>query len=252
MASRRLIFHQIHAHLQKLIPGQSNFDFFQDNGKEEEGNSIGEWGEHEIIKWILDDEFSRQHIIGEIVGKSKNHRVARQIAEPIIEKGELPGDVDIVIWEDGEHQHAVAIECKRVKVTVENTGKEKVNKLTQIEKGIKQATQLRLHNFHKTYLLFLILTDGRNKTGVNTLFRHADGETLEEVYNVPWHADLHPDVGVIYVQITQPTGRHISEHHGLGICVDKRATEIQQSEKITSRIKELEAHANKLDKEKRT
>lgn len=158
----------------------------------------------------------------------------------MLEKNELPGDVDILLWEDGNPNETIAIECKRVKVAVARGGKETANRLSQIDKGIKQATQLRNHGFHRTYVAFLILTDGRNKTKVNTMFRYAGSDTVAQVYNVPWHSELHADVGVIYIQITQPTGLDFSEMHGLGICIDKEAVKLQQSEKITNRVRELE------------
>ncbi len=166
------------------------------------------------------------------------HRL--QLKEDILEWGQKPGDVDILLWPENRPQLAVAIECKRVKVQVDESGLEKANKLQGITKGIWQSNQLRSLGFHRTYLLILIVTDGRNKKQVNSLFRHANSETIQEVYNIPWHEELDNEVGVIYVQITQPTGLSHNEMYGFGVCIDKQCSRLEQSRTLTDKIRRLE------------
>ncbi|MFL5766094.1 MAG: hypothetical protein ACJ77K_19270 [Bacteroidia bacterium] len=237
MATRQLIFQQVYSHLKPIIPGQDKYQFFEDNATVED-NRIVTLTEHEIIKWVFENKFTQEYFIQQTT-KLESVQYALEVQKPIIEFGQKPGDVDILMWPKGQPNLAVAIECKRAKVSIAPDGKEKANRLSEITKGIRQAKQLRELGFHKSYLLIFILTDGQHKKKVNSFFRYSDAETIKEIYNIPWHEELHEDVGVIYVQITQPSGLSYDSMYGFGICMDKEAKELEQSLSITKKINKI-------------
>lgn len=163
--------------------------------------------------------------------------ISREVKRPILESNEKPGDVDLLIIPHGRCEQAVAIECKRAKVTISDDGSEKVNKIRDIEKGLWQSRDLRNKGFYRTYLLVFIVTDGRSHRTPNTVFREGDGIKVKEIFQYSKHEELHADVGIIYFRITQPSNEHINVRGNIGICCDKPAVEIEQSPKMTERIR---------------
>jgi hypothetical protein len=68
------------------------------------------------------------------------------------------------------------------------------------------------------------------------MMRRSTSENVEAIYEVPWIEELHKDVGVVYVKVTQPTGKHYNLMGGIGICVDKPASFLEQTDGMTNRI----------------
>jgi len=62
------------------------------------------------------------------------------------------------------------------------------------------------------------------------------------VYNIPWNQELNREGGVIYVQVTQSTGLHYNKMNSIGICIDKNAEGLEQSKRLTEKIKRLEKY----------
>lgn len=162
------------------------------------------------------------------------------VKEPIInDQKEKPGDIDILICKTQEPHKAIAIECKRVKVTTVDMENDKVNKISNVGNGVQQANSLCKLGFHRTYLAILVEVAGKNRKEYNILSRGSSPVTLEKVYDFPYRDNLHKDVGVIFIEITQPTGKHIDNMVIVGICIDKEAGQIEQSSNLTNRINEL-------------
>ena len=71
------------------------------------------------------------------------------------------------------------------------------------------------------------------------LIRNSKSDNVEEVYDMPWDEPLHEDVGIVYVKVTQSTGKHFNEMAGVGVCIDKPAKEKEQTSLLTNKIKSL-------------
>jgi hypothetical protein len=126
-----------------------------------------------------------------------------------------------------------------VKAIAIDTEKEKVNKIDSIGDGVIQANALHNLGFHRTYLLILVVIDGRNKTDYNVLCRGLSNITFERVYDFPLRDKLNEDVGVIFIEISQPTGKSIDSMARVGICIDKEAKRLEQPLNLTNRIDRL-------------
>lgn len=93
--------------------------------------------------------------------------------------------------------------------------------------------------FHRNYLLIIGQVFGRNFTRENTLFRKARPETQEQIYEFQHRESLHEDVGIIFVEIVQPTGKSYKQQVNVCICIDKEAARLEQRADLTNRIKDL-------------
>lgn len=71
------------------------------------------------------------------------------------------------------------------------------------------------------------------------MLRNSKWHEVEEVYDMPWNEPLNQDVGIIFIKVTQPTGKHFNEMAGIGICIDKNANGQEQTTSMTNKIKEL-------------
>jgi hypothetical protein len=212
--------------------------FFTDNSSCNTDSVTG-IEEQQIARWLFEQSMARNLLLTELAIKQKPfYKLA--VKGPIINgQKEKPGDIDILICEIQEPHKAIAIECKRVKVTTMDIENDKVNKISNVGNGVQQANSLRELGFHRTYLAILIETAGGNRKEYNILYRGSSLITLEKVYDFSYRDNLHKDVGVIFIEITQPTGKYINNMAVVGICIDKEAGWIEQSSNLTNRINEL-------------
>jgi hypothetical protein len=162
------------------------------------------------------------------------------VMRPVVESGQKPGDIDALICCDGRPDLSIGIQCKRVKVEALNQHEDKCNKIHSITEGIKQANlQRRNFGFHQNYLAVLIETFGRERLDNNTAFRGPTKDTFEEIYNIAQDESLDQEVGIIFIKVTQPTGKSWTRNYQLSVCVDKRASRLDQRVALTGKIKEL-------------
>src|SRR4051794_10978293 len=108
MAQRILYFHQIFTHKRLLVSGQAEYKFFDDN-QSDSGQSITGMGEHAIVKWIFDDMLLRQHFTSCLIEGPSDCKAGLRVEKPIIDYGQLPGDVDILLWPENKPSEAIAI-----------------------------------------------------------------------------------------------------------------------------------------------
>lgn len=234
---RMLTFRTIAYYTNKISSGVTSCSYFEDNAIESE-ESVTINPEKAIVCWLISNDLVRHAILEEFVG-SVNYDIYPNVQQPIItEPGKKPGDIDILLCNKDTPNKAIAIECKRVKVLVQNDGKQKVNKIQEIGNGITQANGLQSMGFHQSYLLLLVVVDARLKMAEgNIFFKYGNQKETSAIYEVPMDSSLHHDVGVAYIEIIQPTGKEINKMGQVGICVDKRAIQLEQSSRLTERIR---------------
>ena len=147
---------------------------------------------------------------------------------------------DLLICEGNRPDLAIGIQCKRVKVTALSQQDDQSNKLPDITDGIKQINlQREKLGFHRNYLMIVIETFGRNRSDSTVLFRGPAPETMKEIYEFQHREGLHADVGIIFVTVTQPTGKSFAGMSVIGVCVDQEATRLDQTDQLTNRIHEI-------------
>lgn len=194
--------------------------------------------ESAIVRWLFTNKLVRSLILAEFVGCGNDYVYNFEVGRPIItESGKKPGDIDILLCNKYAPNKATAIECKRVKVVVQQDGEQKVNRIQEIAGGITQANGLQSMGFHQSYLFLLIVVDARLKEAKgNMFFKYENQRETSAIYEVPLDSSLHRDVGVAYAEIIQPTGKGISKMGQVGICVDKRAAQLEQPTHLSEKV----------------
>jgi hypothetical protein len=207
--------------------------FFTDNpGLDEDDVSVPD--EAKIMNFILASS-DRDLILGEL-GFNSDSFVRCGVTRPIItDPSKKPGDIDALICERGRPDQAVALQCKRVKVR----DNQRVNKLGNITDAVVQANRQREIGFCRNYLAILVVTDGRSRTENNVVFRGPTPETFSRIYDFTRNQSLHEDVGLMFIELTQPTGKSFRRMNDIGVCIDKEARLLQQSPALTNRIRDL-------------
>lgn len=221
-----------------LRPGPipASRDFFIDTSDNEESATI--YPEQRIISWLFNMHEARNLILSELrIGKDCLFRFG--VTEPVIKnRNSKPGDVDILLCPQKQPNKAIAIECKRVKVKAISSVNDKINKIEGVGNGVIQANSLRSIGFYQTYIAIFIISDGRERREFNTLSRGAAPSTFSRIYDFPLRDGIDSEVGVMFVEIVQPTGKRIDRMGKVAVCVDQYAKYQEQPTELTSRIRQ--------------
>ena len=166
------------------------------------------------------------------------------VIEPVLDRklGQKPGDLDMLllpVFDDPSH--AISIQVKRVPVKAVDTGKDRVGRhnLGDLTALAEQANGSRELGFHINYAMVIVQVDGARRTGYNFAFRTTTPGQFKRIYHRTWDLPWHPDVGIIFVEIAQPTQARISEAGMVLICVDKFARPIEQRTSLTAKVLQL-------------
>lgn len=220
---------------QKIRAGKS-FRLFRtdDNGIEDK---VTDQNEEQILRWLMSS--SGGDLLLDKLQLSNNAFRAFSVRKPVVENPHY-SDVDLILCESELPQYSVGIQCKRVKIESLNEKQDEVNKLHDIKKAVVQANKQRENlGFHRNYLLIISQIFGRKFTNENAIFRKGRPKTRQRIYEFPQRESLHEDVGIIFVEIGQPTGKSFRTQVNVCLRVDKEAARLNQSPNLTNRIKEL-------------
>lgn len=194
--------------------------------------------EDRIVSWLF-SQYLLRNLLFEEMNLNMNSLYGLRVTEPFIsDKNKKPGDIDVFVCDKQLPCEAVVIECKRVKVETSKEGIEKVNKIHCIGEGVKQANALRELGFHKSYLALLAEVDGMYRDEYNVLGRGMSTEVFHQLYDFPKRDNLHEDVGLIFIEIVQPTGKIFKDHAMVAVCVEKKAKPLEQSIKLSNMVKD--------------
>ena len=231
-----MIFRQTYYDSQ-VLTGATKIPFFTE--ADENADSVTSMTEDQAIKWLfnsfsfgqtfIEGFFDNSYIVHSFFGKK----------DPFVIHGKKPGDIDILLVDKERPDKAIAFECKRLKVTSVNSPLPKVNNTNGIKHGVKQANGLQSLGFYKSFLLIILLDDSRHFEYPNIMMRNSKWQEVEEIYDIPWNEPINQDIGIVFIKVTQPTGKHFNEMAGIGYCIDKEANEQEQTSSMTNKIKEL-------------
>ncbi len=239
--SRMLTFRMIAFDAQTLPAGiykGYTRTFFNDDLNVED-ESAAKRDEKAILKWLFSRSELKKMVFEELLVK-QNARHKLEVGSPIINNpNNKPGDIDVLICEQKSPHEAIALECKRVKVIVDDTGRDKVNKIDAIGNGVVQANAVMSFGFHSTYLAVLTVVDGRSRKEYNTLFRGSTDETFKRVYEFPQRNKLHKDIGIMFLELIQPTGKDINRMAAVAVAVDRPPTPRKQPVDLNNKISAL-------------
>lgn len=233
--------HRLHFNGDQNISKETSYNLFtpEDSGIEDK---VIDKNEEQILKWFMNSEGGK-FLLAKL-GFTNKVYCSFSVREPVV-KNSSYSDIDLILCELNLPQFSIGIQCKRVKVesmiyNKEGEKQEEINKLSDIKKAVVQVNKQREHTaFHRNYLLILSQIFGRNFTQENTLFRKPSQETQRRIYEFPQKESLNEDVGIIFVEIVQPTGETFRNRTNIGICIDKEAARIDQTSILTKSIEDL-------------
>jgi len=231
-----LEFDQIYFDAQ-LLDGRTRMSFFTECVDNEE--SLSSLVEDQAIRWLFMNNIIKEIFVGKFFKNPKNIEIYFGLQEPFTIKNKIPGDIDILLVDTEFPEKPIAIECKRVKAIVINEEESKINNVNKIKHGVIQANKYQSLGFYKSFLMIIILDDGRKSEEKNVMLRSTKSIKLKQVYSMPWEEPLHEDVGIVFIRITQMTGKHYNLQAGFGICIDKEAKPIEQNQNMTEKISKL-------------
>lgn len=221
-----------------VIPADSSIKYFDDYEGVEDNNVTKE-NEEALIKWLLTSP--AKDLLLRVLGIGQNCFIAHSVKQPVVENPQKkPGDIDILICDESRADRAIAIQCKPVKVVAFNQEEDDVSKLPDIKDLVLQANKQRENlGFYRNYLAIIVKAYGRRRAQSNALFRGPNQNTMKLLYEFPQRESLNEDVGILFIDISQPTGKSYDQMTVVGICHDQRAARLEQSLTLTNRIKEF-------------
>ena len=237
LAFKTIVADDLRLEAGTVIPAGSMFPFFTDYDSVNDEPVTGVH-ESEILKHLF--QSSARRLILHELGVTTDARIYFDVRSPVVQQGEKPGDIDVVICPNARADIAIGLQCKRVKIEALSQDEDRVNKLPDIRAAVKQTNLQRANfGFHKNYLVIVIQGYGKLRTNSNVVFRGPTSETFKQVYEFPQRESLHGDAGVLFIQIIQPTGKTYRRMYEIGVCLDKEAKPLVQTAKLTNRIKEM-------------
>ena len=89
---------------------------------------------------------------------------------------------------------------------------------------------------------WVILGARRRRAEYNFISRGPSPGVFRRIYHITKDQPIHNDVGLIFVEITQPTRSNVDQSGMVAVCMDKPAIPLDQSPGITARVRQLIAH----------
>jgi len=247
-----LTYRQISFDTAHIAPGQAvKATFFEATRYPSVDGStrVTEFDEKPLIRWLMLCPQARE-ILFEELGLPGAVFYRPEVVQAFYAPGE--GDLDLILCPALIPSLGYALECKRVKVETVNAGQDRINKLQNVAYGVCQAN--RLYDgpfaFHQTYLAILTEVTGSGQDEINIPNRGVRSHTsphrgdtgrttFRQIVEFPGRDALHKDVGILLIEIVQPSRISIDRQATVRVCVYRRAEPREQRESVTNRIREI-------------
>ena len=248
-----LSYRQISFDSAKTAPGQTlnSTMFFQvPSYSTVDGSArVTEFDEKPIVRWLMLHQPTRRFVFGEF-GLPPDAYYQPEVIQPFYSPGE--GDLDLVLCPRSAPTQAICLECKRVKIEIVNEGQDRINKLQGIARGVYQANRLYNgpHSFFQTYLVIIteVVASRQNQSnipmrGVRSHSRPERGDigrtTFRQLVEFPSRESLDHNIGILFLELVQPSLVSIDTQASVRICIYRRATPPEQRNSVTGRMLEL-------------
>jgi len=204
---------------------------------------VTDQSEEEIVHWLVGTRQARGLLL-EGLRLPAHTYTQTGIIDPLIEKHrrQPPGDIDLIFVPDAGR--AIAIQVKRLRVIAETTHRDRTpgRLLGNITSLVEQANGSRDIGFCENYALVLVECYGPERAEYNFISRASSPGVFRRLYHITRDQPIHSDVGLILVEITQPTRSSFDRAGTVAVCVDKPSIPLDQAPEITARVRQLVAH----------
>ena len=155
--------------------------------------------------------------------------------KPLIDEG----DLDLLLVNPKQPQFTYELEFKRIKIQYDPDLGETINKLKDLELGIKQVKKRLDIGFHKCYLVIVSVFWGEEKEANNVFFKKASSKTLDLIYESDYLKQLDERAGIVGLEVTQPTIKNFNEQCGMPTFVMRQPIPQRQPLVLTDLIERL-------------
>jgi hypothetical protein len=155
--------------------------------------------------------------------------------KPLIDEG----DLDLLLVNPKQPQFTYQLEFKRIKIQYDPNLGETINKLKDLELGIKQVKKRLDIGFHKCYLVIVSVFYGEEKEANNVFFKKASSKTLDLIYESDYLKQLDGRAGIVGLEVTQPTIKNFNEQCGMPTYVMRQPIPQRQPLVLTDLIERL-------------
>ena len=157
------------------------------------------------------------------------------IEKPLIDEG----DLDLLLVNPRQPQFTYELEFKRIKIKYDRQLGETINKLKDLELGIKQVKKRLDIGFHKCYLVVVSVFYGEDKEANNIFFKKASSKTLDLIYDSDYIKRLDKRAGIVGLEVTQPTSKNFNEQCGMPTYLMRQPIPQRQPLALTDIIEKL-------------
>ena len=140
----------------------------------------------------------------------------------------------------------MAGEFKRVKLTIVDADSDQLNKIEGVRDGVAQANrQYNKFGFYQTYLAVVTAIDASGQEDSNVPCRginpastpdYGQNKTFKKIVEFPGRDELNPDIGMIFVELVQPSAISIDLRVNLRVCVHQTAQSRSRSDSVTNQV----------------
>lgn len=195
--------------------------------------------ESNLARWLFSHPIAYTEI-GAVLGLADPLCIGFEIPpQDIVPKAPGPGDIDVLLCPSASPDRAVAIELKRVKIRGDTFHTQLPGKLRELKHGVQQANLLHALGLHRTILMIAIVTDGRERVGLNFASRGPTSPLIDPIDHFSGSDRLVPEIGLVFVEITQPVDKEISEAGAIVARVARDGERRDQSPALTGRISQV-------------
>jgi hypothetical protein len=204
--------------------------------------------ERSLIRWLM--LFSPvRSIIFEELGRSAAAFFRPEVVGPFYCSGE--GEMDLLVCERMAPHEALVVEAKRVKVEIVNAERDEVHKIKDVAKGVHQANTLyERFAFFQHYLAVITAVGASEQDDATIVCRglrsdttdlYEERKTFTRIVDFPRRDSLKPEIGIIFMELVQPSRIAFDRRANFRICVQHRAKAREQPGSVTNRVASLMA-----------
>lgn len=203
-----------------------------------EFRSVADIPEAELCRWLFSDPTVCGPLCRDLEFTPCSLAAFSVPTTCIIPNAEGPGDIDVLLTSSPGYEFTVAIEVKRVKIGTDSFHTWMPRKLQGLRRGVRQASLLGTLQFSRAFLLVVVVTDGRERHGLNFAFRGPEVPELRKAIDeFPDRERLAPNIGLAFVEVTQPIDKPIADAGSIGIRVHRRPEVLAQPDAVTVALK---------------
>lgn len=205
-------------------------------------SSLADVPEGELVETLLSSPYWRWNLFHwEGIPKSPIDR--QRVLLDTAPGGNFRGDADILLCALGQPERTVAYQVKRVKVGMSQLRAAAPSKLQELKEAVRQANLLADMGFWKVFLYVITVVDSREQNldqisrgemvyaGLSNDLKYKINQAVSNSVT-----GLNPRVGLAEIDLTQASDNSPFTIDSSGATLHRRATEIPQSEELTSWI----------------